>query len=205
MRTATPPLVEYLPSSSPLRSWLVGIGVPILLCWALGALPADAQQLNRVDDAVLQQARADVHGDDLTGKDGPLSSVGLELALLYREHQQFEREGAAGPFESQAVSGVPVQDSYVTVDVVARNGTSPLESDLRGLGARDIASFRNLVSARVPIDQISELAALSSLRGARLARAAKPQSTESESASNGGDSSLPLPSSAPPTARATRP
>ena len=192
MHTGSPPFFASLPSFPPGRRWLGPVALA-LLCWALGALPADAQQLNRVDDDVLRQARTDVHGDDLTGKDGPLSSVGLELALLYREHQRFEREGGAGPFESKALTRVPVQDGYVTVDVVARNGTSALESDLRRLGGRDIASFRHLVSARVPIDRISELAALSSLRGARLARAAKPQRTESGPASKENDAASPSP------------
>jgi len=192
MRIASP-LFDSPTSSHALRPWLGGIVALALLGWTLAPLSSAAQQLNRVDDDVLRQARTDVHGADRTGKDGPLSSVGLELALLYREHQRFEQQGAAGPFAPETVTGVPVQDGYVTVDVVARNGTSALESDLRRLGARDVASFRSLVSARVPIDRISELAALSSLRGARLARAAKPQRTASEPAPKGGDASAPAP------------
>jgi len=192
MRAATPPLVEHL-SLSPLRSWLVG--VPILLCWALGALPADAQQLNRVDDDVLQQARADVHGDDLEGKNGPLSSVGLELALLYREHQRFEQEGGdtfqpesvpdpitgadRSPFESSelsARSGInglisPVRGERVVVDAIARGSATSLKQTMQEIGAENVTRYRGLVSGIVPIDRIPGLAAASSLQSAQMAYA----------------------------------
>ena len=173
---------------------LVGAVVLLLVGGLLSVPPATAQQLNRVGPDVLQQARADVHGPDRTGKDGPLSTIGLELALLYREHQRFEQSGAAGPFESQALVGAAVQDDYVTVDVVAQGDPSTLESDLRRLGAQDVASFRSLVSARIPIDQVSEMATLSSLRGARIARASKPQETTSGASltEDGSSPSAPL-------------
>ena len=186
----------FLSSSS--RSLFSGPGLAgaitfLLASWMMALPPAAAQQLNRVGADVLRQARADVHGPDRTGKDGPLSKVGLELALLYREHQQFEQSGAAGAFESQGLVGAALQDNFVTVDLVARNAPSTLASDLRGLGARDVASFRHLVSARVPIDQIAEMAALSSLRGARIARAAKPQRTAPGAPSTEDDLSSPTP------------
>jgi hypothetical protein len=149
--------------------------VLVALALAGGMQPAAAQQLDRVEADVLQQARADVHGDDLKGKDGPLARVGLELALLYHEHQGFRKRSASGPFQSKAVTDALVRDERVIVDAIAQKEAEALEEALRRLDAHDVASFRNLVSATLPIDAIPEMAGLASLRGARLARAARPQ------------------------------
>lgn len=135
--------------------------------------PASAQQLNRADAGVVQEAQTAVHGPDRIGKDGPMAQVGLELALLYYEHRQFEASGTANVFRSEAVVSAAVDREYVTVDIVARKGTESLEADLRRLGAERIASFRSLVSARVPIDEIRRMAGLSSMHSARIARAAR--------------------------------
>jgi len=146
--------------------------VLILALCSLGwTSPAAAQQLNRVDRGLVQQARADVHGDDVAGKDGPMARVGLELALLVREYEQHRQQNAAGPFVSRAVTSGPVRDSLVTLDLVARGGTAALIADLRGLGAEDLSASHNLVSARVPIGQLRSLARQGSLQSARLARA----------------------------------
>jgi hypothetical protein len=158
--------------------------VLLLMSWMLGAPTAAAQQLDRVDDEVLRQARTDVHGPDRTGKDGPLSTVGLELALLYREHQQFERSGgesfepqslpaSAAPASAETPNGYisPVRDESVVVDAIAEGSPSALAGALEQLGAENVARYQNLVSARVPIGRIPDLAAVASLQNARPAHA----------------------------------
>jgi len=125
----------------------------------------------------VREARAAVHGPDRTGKDGPMARVGLELALLYYEHRQFEKSGTAKTFQSETVVDAPVDREYVTVDLVARKNPESLEADLRQLGAERIASFRSLVSARIPIAEIRQVAGLSSLHSARIARAARSRSS----------------------------
>jgi len=197
MCATTSSLFDRLSSLSLLHSWVIGLGTPLLLCWALGSLPATAQQLNRVGTDVLQQARADVHGPDRTGKDGPLSRVGLELALLYREHQRFEESGGES-FEPQSIptpstgpstalpsttdeggmtadpSGYisPVRGETVVVDAIAADSPSALTDAMERVGAENVARYKNLVSGRVPIDRIPDLAAVSSLQSARPAHAA---------------------------------
>ncbi|MFB6232439.1 MAG: choice-of-anchor D domain-containing protein [Salinibacter sp.] len=123
-----------------------------------------------MSSSVLKQAKTDFHGDDLTGKDGPLSRVGMGLTLLYHEYQRFKRRKAAGPFKPKSLPMASVHDGRVTIDAAAR-APSALASDLRNVGAQDVATFRNLVSARVPIDRIPEIAGLATLRGAYAARA----------------------------------
>ena len=197
MCATTSSLFDRLSSLSLLHSWVIGLGTPLLLCWALGSLPATAQQLNRVGTDVLQQARTDVHGPDRTGKDGPLSRVGLELALLYREHQRFEESGGES-FEPQSIptpstgpstalpsttdeggmtadpSGYisPVRGETVVVDAIAADSPSALTDAMERVGAENVARYKNLVSGRVPIDRIPDLAAVSSLQSARPAHAA---------------------------------
>lgn len=185
------------PSSRSLLSGsgLVGAVVLLLVGVLLSVPPAAAQQLNRVGPDVLRQARADVHGPDRTGKDGPLSNVGLELALLYREHQQFEQSGAES-FEPQSIptpstgtsagspsmndEGItadpggyisPVRGETVVVDAIAADSPSALADAMGEIGARNVARYKNLVSGRVPIDRIPDLAAVSSLQSARPAHA----------------------------------
>jgi hypothetical protein len=94
----------------------------------------------------------------------------MGLTLLYHEYQRFKRRKAAGPFKPTSLPMASVHDGYVTIDAAAR-APSALASDLRDVGAQEVATFRNLVSARVPIDRIPEVAGLATLRGAHAARA----------------------------------
>jgi len=94
----------------------------------------------------------------------------MGLTLLYHEYQRFKRRKAAGPFKPTSLPMASVHNGYVTIDAAAR-APSALASDLRDVGAQEVATFRNLVSARVPIDRIPEVAGLATLRGAHAARA----------------------------------
>lgn len=146
-----------------------GLLLFVLFCWAVWEQPAHAQQLNQVAPEVVQQAKTDVHGPDHAGKDGPLARVGFDLALLYRERQAHEQSGTAKAFESNAVAEGPVTGEYVTIDATARGSAASLEADLQQMSAKNVARFNHLVSARVPIDRLPDVAALSSLQSARPA------------------------------------
>ncbi|PSQ80481.1 MAG: hypothetical protein BRD41_05055 [Bacteroidetes bacterium QS_1_63_11] len=133
---------------------------------------------------VLQAARSDVTGPGQVKTDGPLSSVGLELAVL---HHQFRATGSAGVQALRNASSGPrtkaadgdrrrgagrthspisSDGQFVTIEAVALENASRLLADLRGLGLEDGAAAGNVVSGRLPISSIKEAASLSSLRGA---------------------------------------
>ncbi|WP_263819863.1 T9SS type A sorting domain-containing protein [Salinibacter sp.] len=146
--------------------------------------------VERADPAALRAARAGMAGPDDTGKDGPLSAVGMELAVLYHQQQvggaasvQALRGGArqrpktrGGDPQSRApaqspssmgrtLSPVSSDGRSVTVDAVASGDPSRLLQDLRALGLEGESSAGNVVSGRLPIAAIEEAAALPSLRG----------------------------------------
>ncbi len=146
--------------------------------------------VERADPAALRAARAGMAGPDDTGKDGPLSAVGMELAVLYHQQQvggaesvQALRGGArqrpktrGGDPQSRApaqspssmgrtLSPVSSDGRSVTVDAVASGDPSRLLDDLRALGLESGARAGTVVSGRLPIAAIEEAAALPSLRG----------------------------------------
>jgi len=174
MSSGLPVLRHSSLSISPSRrasrvAWaLCALGVWFLGWIGAGASPAHAQQLNRVSSELVERAQVDLHGSDLLGKDGPLARVGLRLALLYREHEAHEQRKAAGPFRSRAVPDIALAGERVTVDATARPGRAQaLAARLRSLGAVGVSRFGSVVSARVPIERIPDLAASTTLAFAR--------------------------------------
>ncbi|MFB6277949.1 MAG: T9SS type A sorting domain-containing protein [Salinibacter sp.] len=133
---------------------------------------------------VLQAARADVTGPGQSKNDGPLSSVGMELAVLHHQYRAAGSSGiqalrnassrppakAAGEDRRRGVgrthSPISPDGRFVTVEAIASDDVSRLLADLRGLGLEDGAAAGNVVSGRLPIASIKEAASLSSLRGA---------------------------------------
>lgn len=130
---------------------------------------------------VLQAARTAVRGPDETGKDGPLAAVGMELAVLYHQHQAAGASGvqslrtsrAARPktsdndrlyAQSRTYSPLSADGRFVTVDAVAAEDPARLLWELRELGLEGGAAAENVVSGRLPVSAIEQAAALSSLR-----------------------------------------
>lgn len=62
----------------------------------LGVSTAQAQQLNKVAPEVKKQAKVDYHGEDMEGKDGPLTAVGFSFLLPFQEYQSYEHSNVAG-------------------------------------------------------------------------------------------------------------
>lgn len=145
-------------------------------------------QVEDVSQSVMRRARESVTGPNGIGKDGPLSSVGLELSILYHQHRTAgsagvrtirnasrprvkstddDRRRGAGRIHSP----ISADGRFVTVEAVATENPSRLLSDLQNLGLKGGAMAGNLVSGRLPVSSIDEAASLSSLRGAMPAYA----------------------------------
>lgn len=134
-------------------------------CLVSAAVPVLAQQ--PTIQSVHKQAQVALHGPDGVGKDGPLSRLGSALSMLYFEHDAFAKSGKSGSFTSSII-GSDVSGEVVTVDATARGDAAALESALWQAGAERVTRYKHLVSARIPIDRIPDVAALSSLRSATL-------------------------------------
>jgi len=144
---------------------------PIVLLLGLALAPVAEASAQSVDDDSLQQAaRTDYHGPDLRGKDGPLANVGMDLLLLYHRW-------TSGAADRQGVSGsLQVQNGRVTVDAIAAGTAPDLASDLKRLGATNVATAGALVSAQIPIPSIPDAARLPTLQSMRPSRPRTQQS-----------------------------
>ncbi|WP_141491728.1 T9SS type A sorting domain-containing protein [Longimonas halophila] len=164
-----------------LRSALLRrVVTPLLVIFIAGfitdAHTVYAQQIHALDSEIVDSAQADIYGTDRTSKDGPLSRVGFDLALLYREYEAYEASGAPEPFQSKALQSTSFESGRVTIDATARRGDAEaLAASLREAGALHVSRFQNVVSARIPIKRIPAVAALPELNAARRAVAATPQ------------------------------
>jgi hypothetical protein len=137
--------------------------VPALLAAALLAFaaaffpPAAAHaQQQDAEAAVEQAARRAFHGDDLTGKDGPMGKASMELARIH------ERAVAAtSPETSAATSAAP---EMVIVDAVARENAEDLMNALETLGLENGAVAGPIVSGRLPATALEQAARREELR-----------------------------------------
>jgi hypothetical protein len=147
---------------SILRRRRVWAGV-FLLSLALSLVSESSAQ--PVDEDSLRQAAAeDYHGADLRGKDGPLSKAGMDLLLLYHRWTR-------GAVDRQGVSeSLQIQNGRVTVDAIAAGTVADLASDLKRLGATNVAAAGALVSGQIPIPAIPDAARLPTLQSMRPSR-----------------------------------
>jgi hypothetical protein len=91
-------------------------------------------------------------------KNGPMQKLGPWLANLYDEFRQAPNPNA---FETRNPA-LKVQGGRVGVDLVA-NDSAALQAALAALGATNVTAQGPLVSARVPVRALADLAALPSL------------------------------------------
>jgi hypothetical protein len=178
-----------LSSSLVLLALLVGLagGAP---AWAQDRPPSHAVGIVPTDGLsakVWGAAQSAVRGDGPAKSAGTMGAIGMELALLYFQHQQNGPAGvralraaatreptAPEPSAKRGARRRPTPDvrfpvsadgERVTVEAVAARAPDALLSALRGLGLEDGAVAGNLVSGRLPIAALRQAAQLSSLRG----------------------------------------
>lgn len=96
--------------------------------------------------------------------------IGGDLLALHEEYQRHLRVSVNAPFVS-ANSAAPVAQGAVTIDVVTDGDGAAVLARLEALGLRDGDSYRHLVSGRLPIGALLELAGVEGIRFARPAYA----------------------------------
>ncbi len=136
-------------------------GIRVVACCAalsmiVGAVPAAlAAPTPDAPDAVLNAV-----------KNGPHAKIGPWLANLYAEYREAAAKGVkANAFKTRNPL-LRVTKGTVSIDAYATDATA-LTASLRALGAMQIKSRGPLVSARVPVKSLGQIAALGSLRSAR--------------------------------------
>lgn len=149
-----------------------------------GPLPAFGQASNAaspvapwVQDApptVQKSVHRSLRGPASSPKDGPLSSIGEDLATLYYQYKAGGTAGVRHLFGGKARRHqapdaryhppVSRNGRYVAVTAVATD-PGALQPDLRALGLQQGASTGPVVSGRLPIPALGDAAQLSSLRG----------------------------------------
>jgi hypothetical protein len=135
---------------------LGGIGVPCVYSQA-------------VDSTIGAQVERAVHGPDGEGRDGPMATLDRELISLYYEYRAHRQRAPDDPFSS-SVDGLPVQDTLVTVDAIAKASPAELLDRLQALGLKNGAKAGRLVSGELPITSLRSAAGLSLLQSMRAAR-----------------------------------
>lgn len=96
--------------------------------------------------------------------------VGPELTALHELYTRHRATDSAQAFAPQ-VPYLRVAIDMVTIDAVADGDVAGLKSALASLGAVDLVAFKRVVSARLPLASIPQLANIQYLRFARPTRA----------------------------------
>jgi len=128
-------------------------------------------------------ARADKVTRILASKTGPMAKIGTALSELdheYRAHEQRAQVPERDTAESLELRGfkpgnpmIRMVDSMVVIDAVAAKNVEVLVRDLRALGAQNVSFYGRVVSARMPVAALEDLARLDSLQIARPAMATR--------------------------------
>ena len=150
----------------------------LALVWGATSPEAAAQKVTNtpVPEAVHTQIQRDLNGADFEGKDGPLQRIGGPLVTIYREYQWHQRTKAGRPYEP-SIQLARVKDGAILIDAIARESGRALLADLRQIGLRNGAQEGRVVSGRLPIDRLGELARLPTLRQALPALFMRPRPT----------------------------
>jgi hypothetical protein len=151
----------------------------VAVALALLATTGQAQSLRALSSAPAASATSvesaaveSFAGPDRTGKDGPLASVGLDLARIHAASAV--PGGLAALRADSAVAGAPqVRGDRVLIDATAVASGTDLLRDLEALGLRNGVAYGRVVSGELPIEAIPQAAALTGLKGAAPARAAR--------------------------------
>ena len=96
--------------------------------------------------------------------------VGPELTGLHERYQAHRASAARQAFDP-GVPSLSVANDMVVIDAVVDGVAAQLEAALARLGAVDVVTFQRVLSARLPLAAIPELADITALRFARPAMA----------------------------------
>ena len=99
-------------------------------------------------------------------KNSPTAKIGPWLSSVYAEYQVAAGTGVTAKAFKSKYRPLRVSQGMVNIDAYATNGAA-LARSLRALGATKVKARGPLVSARVPVSRLGQIAALSSLRFAR--------------------------------------
>lgn len=123
---------------------------------------------------IAQRAVKQFEGNDRTGKDGPMSRVGFDLAYIYEEHRDYKARGGKAvlnhDFKSRN-SLARIQDELITIDAIAASNANELSKELADLGMLNIAVSGRIVSGRIPVNTLARLARSNKLQFVRPAYA----------------------------------
>ncbi len=114
-----------------------------------------------------QQALVAFEGDDLVGKDGPMSRVGFDLTLMF---EQYKIQTSLDPGAAFVPSGglpVEISGNSINIDLVGSGDANAFRNQLTSLGMTNIVSFGSLVSGSIPLGNLDQLAGLNTLLFAR--------------------------------------
>lgn len=142
------------------------IPIVISLWFCLCSISALAQQeaprTQPPASVAEKQALKMYHGEDLEGKDGPLSVVSLTLLRLHYSRQN----------EDDTSYDLVTENSFVAIDAVAKSSEDAvlLQASLEDFGLREPEIAGTIVSGWFPIARISDLGQLRSLQSVRAAR-----------------------------------
>ncbi len=116
-----------------------------------------------------EQQRALEEQIQLNRESSAVQKMGVDLAELYHEHQQYQQTADAGVTSFQSRNTVNrVVDDYVVIDAVSTSAdTSALVDELKELGMKNVGAAGRIVSGLLPITSIIRLADCQSLAFAR--------------------------------------
>lgn len=121
-------------------------------------------------DTIAQRALKQFEGADGIGKDGPMSRLGYDLALVYEEHIDYRaRGGKAGPRQAfrSRLGLARIEDDMILLDAAASADAHSLGNELAVMGMQGVAISGRTVSGWLPISQLPRLAHSGRLQLAR--------------------------------------
>ena len=155
----------------------MNISIPLffsIILMSLAHTLAASPTLQNLNNPIGLRALTSFSGDDLVGKDGPMVKVGLDLSLLYHEHKDFLQRGGEPVLKQAFKSSLPlmrINNGRVVIDAVAVDDVNTLVQKLLLLGMENISTYGRMVSGRLPISSLAQVARTSSLKFARPAYA----------------------------------
>lgn len=155
----------------------MNISLPIsalALLMSLANSATAAPTLQNFNNPIGLRALESFSGADRVGKDGPMAKVGLDLSLLYHEYRDHMQRGGEPVLKRAFKSSLPlmrVKNDRVVIDAVAVDSANTLVQKLLPLGMENISTYGKMVSGRLPISSLEQVAKITSLKFARPAYA----------------------------------